>query len=128
MSDGSFADFAFASVSIQPNIMSCTALPNINTISTYANYSFTITPASTLPSSGYMIAKFPNQWGDSSYAGTFDSVSTTCSNTLLSVICTQPLPSQIKLSNLLASSSSSLFQFSITNIFNPGTPTPGINS
>jgi hypothetical protein len=125
MSDGTLVDLALASVSISPNVMSCAAVPNINTISTFATYAFTISPASTLPSSGYMIAKFPTQWGDSSYTTTFNSSSTTCSNSLSSVVCTQPIASQIKLSNLLASNSASPFQFSITNILNPGSATPG---
>ena len=97
MSDGTLTDLAIASVSISPNIMSCSAVPNINTISTYATYAFTINPVSTLPSTGYMIAKFPTQWGDSSYGTTFNSSSMSCSNSLSSVVCTQPIASQIKL-------------------------------
>jgi len=99
--------------------MTCTGVPDTLMISSFATYTFNLAPILTLPSNGYLTAKFPTQWSDSAQTNTFQSP--TCANTLGTITCTQQSSSLIKLNNMISSSSLSLFSFKISGIRNPGT-------
>ena len=98
--------------------MTCTGSPNTLTISSFATYNFNVAPTFTLPSNGYILAKFPTQWGDSAQTNTFQTP--TCANTLGTITCSQQSSSIIKLNNLIASSRSSPFSFNVSGISNSG--------
>ena len=103
--------------------MACTGVPNNKTIEAITDYTFTITPPITFPSTGYVIVNFPSKWFDSAEDDVFQSP--TCSNSLGFLACTLATLSSIRVPGVLAASSSSAFSFNINGIRNPGST--GVN-
>lgn len=109
-------------MTIYPALMTCTGSPSgspaITTVSSSAVYTFTVTPSVSVPSDGFMKMTFPAVWTNS-LSGPALAYSS-CSGGVVCIVSSNVVTA----SNLIASTSSSPFSFTISSINNPGTQQP----
>lgn len=92
--------------------------PAVTTVYSSAVYTFTVTPSVAVPSDGFMKMTFPAVWTNSLSGPAI--VYSSCSGGVVCIVS----GNVVTASNLVASTSSSPFSFTISSINNPGTEQP----
>lgn len=118
---GAPIDIASAMVTVSPRQITCSSSRTSTLVSAITQYQITINPSPlTMPANLYIMMYFPSMWSSSTQTGTFSPTTSTCVSTINPAIACPQVNGNINASNVLASSTSSSFSFSLTDVRNPG--------
>lgn len=117
----SIFDLTSITVSTTPRQFTCSVGRLATTVSTPAEYEFTVNPNSySLPTNINIAMTFPSIWYNSAQSGTFNTTNFACRSGVNPAIACVRAGNVVTASNLLTAATSVSFKFNMTNIVNPG--------